>query len=229
MKYISKEQIEDNKKRFIEIVNSIEREGMRKEALIEKLNNSDFFYTPASTQYHSSYEGGLCEHCLNVYDQLTKLVSIEYPTQLSDDKGTSFMDINNNIIDSDSIKIVALFHDFSKMNFYESYIQNKKVYSPKGSKYDEQGNYDWVTSKAYKVKDVKERFLFGTHGQNSEYMIGTYIPLKLEESIAIIWHMGAMDNQNEIAALSNIYNRYSLAVLLHVADLMSAYISERVQ
>ena len=56
------------------------------------------------------YEGGgLCEHSLNVYDSLIKLVpqfGVEYP--------------------EDSLKVVALLHDIAKANFYESYQRNVK-------------------------------------------------------------------------------------------------------
>ena len=97
-------QIAANKERFISIVNSINRERFNKEQVINKLNNSDFFNAPASTKYHAHYAGGLCEHCLNVYDNLVKIVEM---------KGMA--------IDNDSLKIVALFHDLSKMNFYETY------------------------------------------------------------------------------------------------------------
>ena len=39
------------------------------ERLLEYLlsENSDFFTAPASTKYHSAYEGGLCQHSINVY------------------------------------------------------------------------------------------------------------------------------------------------------------------
>ena len=57
------------RERFIEVYkNNIKREGADK--LLEYLISSDFFVAPASSRLHSSYEGGLCEHSLNVYDCL---------------------------------------------------------------------------------------------------------------------------------------------------------------
>ena len=59
------------KERFIEIYKkNITRDGADK--LLEYLESpaSDFFTAPASARYHSSFEGGLCEHSLNVYDCL---------------------------------------------------------------------------------------------------------------------------------------------------------------
>lgn len=57
-----------NKDRFLNICKTeIKREGIEK--LIKWLTSSDFFAAPSSTKYHGSYEGGLCEHSLNVYDR----------------------------------------------------------------------------------------------------------------------------------------------------------------
>ena len=59
------------KERFVEIYRThITREGAG--ALLDYLLSpqSDFFRAPASTRFHGCYEGGLCEHSLNVYDCL---------------------------------------------------------------------------------------------------------------------------------------------------------------
>ena len=57
------------KERFLEIYKkNIKREGADK--LLEYLESpaSDFFTAPASSKFHSAYEGGLCEHSINVYE-----------------------------------------------------------------------------------------------------------------------------------------------------------------
>ena len=59
------------KQRFLDIYKTnIKREGADK--LLDYLLSpkSDFFTAPASTRYHGSYEGGLLQHSLNVYDCL---------------------------------------------------------------------------------------------------------------------------------------------------------------
>ena len=69
------------KQRFLEIYKqNIKREGADK--LLEYLlsSKSDFFTAPASTRYHGSYEGGLLEHSLNVYDCLCDYLTA--PTML---------------------------------------------------------------------------------------------------------------------------------------------------
>ena len=57
-----------SKEDFIELLISTKREGV--EELIQYLQKTDFFKAPASTKYHGSYEGGLVDHCLNVYDSI---------------------------------------------------------------------------------------------------------------------------------------------------------------
>lgn len=202
-------QINANKEKFIELVNSIEREGFLKEELLTKLENSDFYYAPASTKYHGSYKGGLCEHSLNVYDNMVKLNEV---------KGMN--------IDINSIKILALFHDLSKMNFYETYFQNKKRYYAGGSKKDEGGNYDWEAVTAYKVKENNERFIFGNHEQTSEFMLRTFCPLSYIESVAILHHHAGMSWDCAKDDISAIYDRYPEAILLHLADMLAVYVDE---
>ena len=202
---------ENAKQTFIDLVNSIQREGFYKEKLLYKLENSDFYTAPASTVFHNSFEGGLLDHTLNVYYQLVNLVQRNHITTYSDD----------------TLKIVALFHDISKMNFYEVYVRNVKKYSDKGRNSDAMGKFDWSAEKGYKVKEATDRYLFGTHGQNSERILSYFMPLSEEESAAIIWHHAGMDNGLADKDLTPILNRYPLVVLLHVADMLATYITER--
>lgn len=202
---------ENAKQTFIDLVNSIQREGFYKEKLLYKLENSDFYTAPASTVFHNSFEGGLLDHTLNVYYQLVNLVQSNHITTYSDD----------------TLKIVALFHDISKMNFYEVYVRNVKKYSDKGRNSDAMGKFDWSAEKGYKVKEATDRYLFGTHGQNSERILSYFMPLSEEESAAIIWHHAGMDNGLADKDLTPILNRYPLVVLLHMADMLATYITER--
>ena len=39
--------------------------------LLGYLERSDFFSAPASTRFHGDHEGGLCEHSLNVFYELS--------------------------------------------------------------------------------------------------------------------------------------------------------------
>ena len=63
--------MKEKKERFIELLCSTGREGM--ESVINYLENSAFFTSPASTAYHMSYEGGLMDHSMNVYEMAMAL------------------------------------------------------------------------------------------------------------------------------------------------------------
>ena len=97
--------IEENVKRFEELLSSVERAG------IDKLmgyirNKTDFYKAPASTRFHLACEGGLLQHSLNVYDCLVaKKESPIWKPILSG-------------IPDDSLIIMALLHDLCKTNFY---------------------------------------------------------------------------------------------------------------
>lgn len=112
-----------NKDRFLNICKTeIKREGIEK--LIKWLTSSDFFAAPSSTKYHGSYEGGLCEHSLNVYDTLKDLCS-KYAPQIS----------------QETIAITALFHDVCKISFYKLGKRNVK----------EDGR--WIEKDVYEIEE----------------------------------------------------------------------------
>ena len=203
-------EIFDNKNSFLHLVNSITREGVDKSRLINQLEQSDFFEAPASTIYLYAFRGGLCAHSLNVYNVLVRLCQSLYA--------------ENCPYNDDTLKIVALFHDFDKMNKYEKTVRNQKVYSPTGSKYDEMGKFDWQSVAGYKRKEDKDVFTIGTHGENSAYMTETFIPLSAEEHCAIVNHHSVYDNNK--LNVTGIYSKYHLACLLHVADMLSTYVLE---
>ena len=143
---------------------AIKREGIEK--LIEWLELSDFFIAPASTMYHGNYEGGLCDHSINVFDELKKLDAF-YGTGLS----------------IETLAIVALFHDLCKANFYSIGSRNVKD--------DATGR--WEKKPFYKVD---EKFPFGGHGSKSLFAVQYYMALTYEEAAAINCHMGPWDKQD---------------------------------
>lgn len=218
---LTEQKIEDNKRQFLNLVRGITRPGIMMDKLIAQLEGSDFFTAPASAIYHNAFPGGLCDHCLNVYFALSDFCKAMFPDQASDNGQPP---VSTCPYSEDSIRIVALFHDFDKMNKYERTVQNKKVYSETGSKYDEMGKYDWVSVPGYKRKDAKDVFMIGTHGENSVYMTETFIPLNAEEHAAIVNHSSVYDNPK--LDTTAIYSRYHLACLLHLADMASTFITE---
>lgn len=205
---ISEDKIRKNKEEFLSIANTIERDGIKE--LLDWLVITDFFKAPASTRFHNSFEGGLCEHSLNVYHNLIQLKNLYCP-EISDE----------------SCKIVALFHDLAKVNFYEKTVQNKKVYSKNGSKSDEMGRFDWVASPGYKVYDYMDRdFVCNTHGVNSYLRLNKFMKLSMPEVSAIINHHSGLDETFSGAELSEVLDRYPLAPLLHMADYLATFITE---
>ena len=215
------------------------RPGSKIEELTKKLESSDFFTAPASTKYHACYKGGLVDHSLNVYYNMMSLARNKHLLALYEYVPAE-LDENNNVIkeaynkkiegsiEADSIAIVALLHDFSKMNYYKMDYRNKKVYCESGSKHDNGGNFDWVTEQSYTTVPAEERFLYGSHEETSEFMVRQFVPLTYEESTAILHHHYSMgfDSIKDSGIVSRIYERYPIAALLHVADVISASIDE---
>ena len=203
------ETIQKNKSRYIELVQSISRDGCNLEKLLNWLENSDFYFAPASAKYHAATKGGLCWHSLHVYDNLVSLTK---------DWGMEFSE--------DTLKIVALFHDLAKVNFYEIQYKNKKVYSSAGSKKDESGRFDWVSVSAYGYIDDSERFIYGNHESTSEYMIRQFIPLTYIESIAIMHHHAGMSFDSAKDNIGSIWSAYPLSLFLYIADSQAAFLNE---
>lgn len=200
--------IAKNKQRFIELLREIDRPGADIPSLIYKLEKSDFFEAPCSTKYHLNIKGGNCYHSLLVFDTLA-LLDKTFKTNLP----------------RESIIITALCHDFDKMDKYELITRNVKNYNDKGKYSDTKGKFDWVTEDSYAIKNAEDRFTYGHHGQNSEYIANSYIPLTLEESAAITNHMGKNDEYNSYDA-TPIFNKFTLAAMLHIADSMSTFVLE---
>ena len=199
---------EDNKKEFIKLLSSIKREGIDK--LLEWLETTDFFYAPASSKYHLNVKYGLCQHSLNVYNNMMKLKE-QFCPEMPDE----------------TVIISALLHDLAKVNFYEEYAQNVKEYSPRGSKRDELGNFEWVAKKAYRVKSLADKeFVCGTHGVNSYILISQFIKLTEAERAAIINHHSGLDDGMANKDIGEVFNRYPAATLLHMADYIATYINE---
>lgn len=209
---LTTEQIENNKIEFIQLVKGINREGANIYELIKKLESSDFFTAPASTKYHSSYPGGLCEHSLNVYHNLVSIC-----------KSKSGLD--SECYDDNTLRIVALLHDISKMNIYVTTVKNEKVYCADGDKYDNLGKFKWVSKQGFTLKD--DRFVYGNHEMTSEYIIRNFIPLTLSESVSILHHMGGMNWDSANNDIASIFRQYSLALMLHTADMLATYVDER--
>ena len=114
----------------------------------------------------------------------------------------------------ESFAIVSLLHDVCKTGFYAIEMRNRK---------NKQGQ--WESVPFYTIDD---QFPYG-HGEKSVYLIERFMRLTTEEAVAIRWHMGGFDEavRGGSFALAHAYEKYPLAVKLHMADLEATYLREQ--
>ena len=158
-------QIQSLWKEFTELLLSTNRAGM--EDFIKWLDTTDFKYAPASTQYHSSFRGGLLKHSLNVFYAM-----YDFGNWLQ------FMEVPQ-----DTIIITALLHDICKI---DSYIESKRNVK------DETGQ--WISVPYFQYDEVlpwghgeKSVILIMQHG----------VQLNNIEISMIRNHMGFTSNDDE--------------------------------
>lgn len=165
--------------------------------LLEWLQRTDFFTAPASSKFHCACPGGLVQHSVSVYRAM-----MEKHFDPEKDNEESFA-------------ICALLHDVCKAQFYKEGFRNVKN--------EETGA--WEKRSFYMVEDS---FPYG-HGEKSVFLIERFLRLKTSEAMAIRWHMGGFDDaaRGGSFAVSQAFERYPLAVKLHLADLESTYLREQ--
>lgn len=189
--------------KFIEIFKSkIKREGADKLLDFICSPSSDFFTAPASARYHSAYEGGLCEHSINVYECLVNYLNRDV---CREKYGLNYSE--------ESIAIVALLHDLCKMNIYKVSYRNAK---------NEAGVWERVP-----YYEFDDQLPYG-HGEKSVYMISPFMKLSREEAFAIRYHMGFSNVENQMAtnSVSKAFEMYPLAFALSTADMEATYYIE---
>ena len=186
----------ETKERFVAICHEkIGREGIA--PLMEWLGKSDFFSAPASSKFHSSHEGGLAEHSLNVYDSLVAI---------NERQGKPYTD--------ETVAIVALFHDLCKVNFYRKGYRNVKN--------DATGQWE-----RREVWEIDEKFPFGHGEKSciilSGYMrLSTDELLAIRHHMG--GFDSAVKGGDY--SLTRAFEKCPLAVMLHMADLEATYLKE---
>ena len=189
----------NGKERFIDIYKkNIKREGADK--LLDYLTGqSDFFTCPASARYHGAYEGGLCDHSLNVYDCLCAFLDSPQAKAL----GFHYSE--------ESVALVALLHDLCKAGCYKVSSRNVK---------DEKGV--WKSVPFYEFSDPLP---YG-HGEKSVYILSGFMRLSREEAFAIRYHMGfsGIEDKRDIGT---VFESYPLAFALSHADMVATYFLEK--
>ena len=188
--------METPKERFINLLLSTEREGVK--SLVDYLDSpaSDWFVAPASSKYHGAYSGGLVDHSLAVFDECVRLYN-------------AYMDrpeVMN--IPKNSITITALLHDLCKINTYRPVEKSRKV----GSSWEKYMGYEH-----------DEEYKFGGHGCKSVFLLSRFLMLTYEEASAINCHMGTWDVK-DVLPISQVFTENPLAWLLHAADESATFI-----
>ncbi|GHU82160.1 HD family phosphohydrolase [Clostridia bacterium] len=112
----------------------------------------------------------------------------------------------------ESFAICALLHDLCKAQFYKTSTRNVK----------NEDTGKWEKVPYYAIDDV---FPYG-HGEKSVFLIERFMRLKIDEAMAIRWHMGGFSD-NAGFSVSQAYEKYPIAVKLHLADLESTYLREK--
>lgn len=112
----------------------------------------------------------------------------------------------------ETIAIVSLLHDLCKADFYATDYRNVK--QPDGS---------WNKEPYYTIND---KLPIGNHGEKSVFIIQRFMPLSAEEVAAIRYHMGAFQ-EGDAKNIGKVFEKYPLAMLLHIADLEATYFDER--
>lgn len=165
--------------------------------LLQWIGSTDFFTAPASTRFHCACTCGLAMHSVNVYEILRE----RYFEPETDNE--------------ESFAVCGLLHDLCKAQYYKVSTRNVKN--------DETGQ--WEKKPFFAVEDS---FPYG-HGEKSVFLIERRMRLKLDEAMAIRWHMGGFDDavRGGCFAMSQAYERFPLAVKLHLADLEATYLIEK--
>jgi len=189
-----------SKEEFIEIFKAnITRSGA--EELLNFLEHkSDFFTAPASARYHGAFEGGLCDHSVNVYHCLVDYLERERVRELYG------MDYTG-----ESAAVVALLHDVCKIGCYKKSFRNVKN--------DATGAWERVPSYTF-----DDPLPYG-HGEKSVYIVNGFIRLSREEAMAIRWHMGFSGSEDN-RTVGQALRKYPLAFALATADMEASYFLE---
>lgn len=188
---------------FEELLRSTNRQGM--EEVIEFARKTDFYTAPASSKYHSNYDGGLLDHTLCVY-----AIAKEYVDSI----GVFAKDVADRV-DPNSLIISTLLHDFCKICFYK-----------KGQRWKKDETNSWVSYDSYLIEDT---FPIG-HGEKSVIMLQSLgLQMTAEEMLAIRFHMAGWGDESKEYAASRT-NALKISPLVHIvqmADFSSSILFEK--
>ena len=197
--------MEMQRDKFLRIFDSEIGDRDGKEALRDWLlsDECDFFTAPASTKYHGNYDGGLCEHSIDVYEMAVRLEGL-----YREDIRKQYLVLNRPYDREkfmESLAVAALFHDLCKANFYKTKVNGRNT-----------------------VFVVDEQLRFGGHGSKSVFVLSKYLKdIRDEEAIAINCHMGFSRAEDNAISISESFKNSPLAWIIHVADEAATFMLDR--
>jgi 23S rRNA maturation-related 3'-5' exoribonuclease YhaM len=175
--------------------------------LIDFMDEIGFFVAPASGGNHSSGEGGLAEHSVNVLHMMEKFGVAAYG-------GEKFNEIK------DSVVIASILHDLGKCGDYgkQMYVPNM-VQDGRPTKTDPVQKYKLSDKKPFKRNT---ELLPIDHATRSIKLATLFIDLTEEEEFAIRYHDGLYETSNYGVK----GHETPLYMLLHWADMWSSRVLE---
>ena len=216
---LTDKQIEENKEHFeLILMGNLHPECNLSDYcaidILNYLSETDFYIAPASSKYHGNYKGGLCEHSLNVYDNL--LLIYKTYKHLFDTE----------IVSDYTLTLISLLHDICKIGIYKNSFRNVKKLDEKGAEIlNKKGLPIWEKTPYYEIDD---NYPLG-HGEKSVIILQRFYQLTTNEIMSIRWHMGGYDDITKSfvgnMTANKAFNMYPLITLLHMADLASIFLT----
>lgn len=197
--------IESLKPCITEMINFIIKDKTEAAALLDKLDETDFWNAPASSRFHANYKAGLAAHSLMVIRQ-----SLIFAKPLLDNFNLS-LNKDKYIVTAEDIFVSALCHDFCKTNFYGVEYRNTK---------DITGN--WVKQPFYKTRSDNRNL---GHGNESVLQLLEVMPSYVKNRTvleAISRHMGFSDLSESESYNYSLFLQNPLVLLLQLADQSAA-------
>ena len=174
-------------------LNDADKAEYMSQRCIDYLKSTDFFTAPASTKYHEAEPAGLLKHTVLVAKTVNDLSRLP-----------QFQSVNL----ADAI-LVALVHDWCKIDFYEEYYKNVK----------DENTGSWYQQKAYRCKGAAIPL---GHGVTSLFMAQKFFRINIEQALAIRWHMGDYCVcETEKYDLMEA-NKHPMVQMIQIADKMAA-------
>ena len=182
---LTAEQIQDNKIKYITLLSKL---NIDLTEFTHYLDQIDFFAKPASAQNLKAYPGGLCQHALDLYFEMSQLCNAYFPGRY---------------IETDVIK-VALLKDLYRAELYEAFARNVK----------NETTGQWESVLAYRNKEIRP--VYGDIGFSSYMIAKKYFEFN-DEQIEAICFANSNNTQIDIHNIRKQYPLVTLANMADVA------------